>query len=523
MKLSIFVVFCLIGTSVALQHEQKELKIVGGADAIENSAPYMISLQEFVPSHNIFVHICGGSIVSENFVLTAGHCVEDNLNATFQVVAGEHNFHVTSGREQKRQVLGTEITVHEHYNRTYFVNDIALMKLLTPLEFIEGIVGKINLPPAGQIPSGDVILFGWGKISDNYKQEAPNILQTVKKDIIPNDICRNVLRLTDTDPILSSTQFCTGPLKKPIAGCFGDSGGPTVHGANDSIELVGVASWIIGKCSAIDTVNGYTRVSAYIDWINQKMEPFIVGGQDAVPHSAPYMISLQFLRRNGLFGHSCGGSIINPMWILSAGHCITLTPREPVVDTFKIIAGQHDLSTDSGNEQVRDVVAWAIHENYTGDVGPNDIAVLRLDTPLIFIVGIVEPVNLPQAGRVPVGDVTLFGWGSISETETAEIPNILQTVVKDIIPINICREILEVTFPNAPLSTTNICTGPLQSRITACSGDSGGPIVQGVQNENLEIVGVASWISAFPCGAINAVTVYVRVSAFIDWINQKIA
>lgn len=37
----------------------------------------------------------------------------------------------------------------------------------------------------------------------------------------------------------------------------------------------------------------------------------------------------------------------------------------------------------------------------------------------------------------------------------------------------------------------------------------------------LEIVGVASWISAFPCGAINAVTVYVRVSAFIDWINQK--
>ena len=199
-------------------------------------------------------------------------------------------------------------------------------------------------------------------------------------------------------------------------------------------------------------------------------DPFIVGGQDAIPHSAPYMVSLQFLRRNGLFGHSCGGSIINPMWILSAGHCITITPKEPVVDTFKIIAGQHDLSTDSGNEQVRDVVAWEIHENYNGDVGPNDIAVLRLDTPLIFVVGIVEPINLPQAGRVPLGDVTLFGWGSISETETAVIPNILQTVTKDIIPINICREILEVTFPNPPLSTTNICTGPLQSRITACSG-----------------------------------------------------
>lgn len=53
--------------------------------------------------------------------------------------------------------------------------------------------------------------------------------------------------------------------------------------------------------------------------------------------------------------------------------------------------------------------------------------------------------------------------------------------------------------------------------------DSGGPLVQRDENDLVEIVGVASWISAFPCGAINAVTVYVRVSAFNDWITETIA
>ena len=196
--------------------------VVGGEDAVENSAPYMISVQATISGPENFRHVCGGSIVSENFVLTAGHCItEIPSEATFQIVAGEHNFRVTTGREQKRQVLRNEIVVHENYTGDVAPYDLAILKLLIPLEFIEGIVGKINLPPVGRIHTGDVTLFGWGSISETETAEIPNILQTVTKDIIPNNICREILEVTVRDPPLSSTNVCTGPLQSHITACSG--------------------------------------------------------------------------------------------------------------------------------------------------------------------------------------------------------------------------------------------------------------------------------------------------------------
>lgn len=182
----------------------------------------MISLQASLNDPPNFRHVCGGSIISENFVLTAGHCITElPLQANFQIVAGEHNFIMNTGREQRRHVMRNDIFIHENYTGDVAPYDLAILKLLTPLEFIEGIVGKINLPPVGQIHSGDVTLFGWGSISETETAIIPNILQTVTKDIIPNDICREILEVTVRDPPLSSTNVCTGPLQTHITACSG--------------------------------------------------------------------------------------------------------------------------------------------------------------------------------------------------------------------------------------------------------------------------------------------------------------
>lgn len=120
-----------------------------------------------------------------------------------------------------------------------------------------------------------------------------------------------------------------------------------------------------------------------------------------------------------------------------------------------------------------------------GGVAPFDIALLGLESSLIFILGEIQRVHLPEPDSIPTGDVQLFGWGSTSMTESVSISDVLQTVTKDLMSVEMCREVLRSRYPlGMPIHITNICTGPLNSVITACSGDSGSPIVQ-MNEENV--------------------------------------
>lgn len=198
--------------------------------------------------------------------------------------------------------------------------------------------------------------------------------------------------------------------------------------------------------------------------------PLIVGGRDALENEAPYIASVQVDRQaNGEYRHTCGSSILSAVWILTAAHCIT--ENQPLVAPLRIVAGEHNFAVQSGNEQIRLTPNFIIHELYTGGVAPYDIALLQAATPLSLVTGIVQTIPLPTAGSIPTGDVQLFGWGSISMTENPIIPNILQTVTKDLLSLDLCREVLDNKYPEGtPLHSTNVCTGPLNSVITACSG-----------------------------------------------------
>jgi len=247
--------------------------------------------------------------------------------------------------------------------------------------------------------------------------------------------------------------------------------------------------------------------------------PHIVGGNNAAPGEFPHQVSMQVVILWLFRQHICGGTILSPEWILTAAHCVK---GVPFFASVEVLAGKHDLSKTEPSEQRVKVAQMYSHEKFGGGVGPYDVGLLRLKSPLTFT-DRVKPARLPQPNSIPQGAAILSGWGSISSSRIPTLPDILQTANLPLIEYSKCYAAIdqEADGEENPLRDTNVCTGPLGVQgLSACNGDSGGPLVQLNEGE-ATVIGIVSW-GFFPCGAKGSPSVYTRVSAYNDWINNKI-
>nr|AYV99639.1 venom polypeptide [Dolopus genitalis] len=234
----------------------------------------------------------------------------------------------------------------------------------------------------------------------------------------------------------------------------------------------------------------------------------IAGGYEAKPKSAPFIVSIQLKSNNG-FIHYCGGSIIDANWILTAAHCL----YEKNTRNMKIEAGRHNLKDQESTAQQRTIDSFVIHKLYTGGVAPYDIALIYTNQAFIWT-DAVKPAMLPSADKIPSGNVAIYGWGSTSKMTGAQFPDVLQTAVVKVLAQQECKKLLG--NGNANLHDTNMCTASPPEGVGVCSSDSGGPLVSGKD----EVIGVVSW-GEVPCGKPYSPSVYVRVSAFVNWISEK--
>uniref|UniRef100_A0A8C5WE88 Peptidase S1 domain-containing protein n=1 Tax=Leptobrachium leishanense TaxID=445787 RepID=A0A8C5WE88_9ANUR len=240
---------------------------------------------------------------------------------------------------------------------------------------------------------------------------------------------------------------------------------------------------------------------------------------EADPHSWPWQVSLQY-EKDGEYIHTCGGSLIHRFWVLTAAHCF-LSCRK-----YRIVLGEHDLSVDEGVEKDISVNPddIHIHVNWThGNLSlGNDIALIKLPVKT-QLTDQIQLACLPNAGqRLAVAyECFITGWGRRTPgvSEPVSVSDKLQQAQLTFETQNACsRE----KWWGSYIKDTMICAG--NETKSSCLGDSGGPLNCRRPPDGKWLVhGITSFFSSNGCNTEKKPTVFTRVSAHIDWIDDIIA
>ncbi|XP_045871702.1 suppressor of tumorigenicity 14 protein isoform X1 [Meles meles] len=242
----------------------RQSRVVGGTNADEGEWPWQVSLH--VQSQG---HVCGASIISPNWMVSAAHCFIDDRDFRYSdhkmwtAFLGLHD-------QSKRSATGVQeiglkrIITHPFFNDFTFDYDIAVLELEKPAEY-SSTVRPICLPESSHtFPAGKAIwVTGWGHTQEGGSSAL--ILQKGEIRVINQTTCESLLPQQITPRMM-----CVGYLSGGVDACQGDSGGPLSSvEADGRIFQAGVVSWGDG-CAQRDKPGVYTRLSEFRDWIKEQ-------------------------------------------------------------------------------------------------------------------------------------------------------------------------------------------------------------------------------------------------------------
>ncbi|XP_063032898.1 chymotrypsin-C-like [Melospiza melodia melodia] len=240
----------------------------------------------------------------------------------------------------------------------------------------------------------------------------------------------------------------------------------------------------------------------------------VVGGEDAVAHSWPWQISLQY-SRSGSWSHTCGGTLIAPQWVLTAAHCISSSK------TYRVVLGKQNLSEDDEPGSVAVAVEKTIvHEKWNSILitCSNDIALVKLAEE-VQETDTVRAACLPAAGKILSNNYPCYvtGWGRVRTN--GPLADALQQALLPVVDYETCSK---WDWWGSTVKKTMVCAGG-DGIVSGCNGDSGGPLNCQREDGIWEVEGIVSFGSGLKCNMKNKPTVFTRVSAYIDWINEKMS
>ncbi|CAH1789203.1 unnamed protein product [Owenia fusiformis] len=296
-KYILIVLVCFVAicdTKDAVTHSRRK-RLIGGDEIDEAEWPWLVSLQGKIPTTRFFglpvmftTVYCGGSVLNDNWIMTAAHCFDGHrgqakipgnwevrlASVKIKPSAADWLMHVLGkifDKEEWQQwnIDVDKILIHPQYERTsHWNNDIALVKLKKSVpsgeQFNE--IKKVKLPRQGDnsFPRDgqDCIMKGWGCTA-----KGSSVSSRAKAVELPKVNDQTCHRIYGTPMV---NRVCAGYNLASKGICSGDSGGPLVCKQNGQWVQAGIASF-----TSSDRPGGYpgafTRVTSYVNWIKETM------------------------------------------------------------------------------------------------------------------------------------------------------------------------------------------------------------------------------------------------------------
>ncbi|XP_051857450.1 acrosin-like [Antechinus flavipes] len=236
--------------------------------------PWMVSIQIISHSGGRY-HVCGGSLLTSIWVLTAAHCFKNKIDLNmWRLLVGAWKIQWRVGipldpRVQERKPV--QILIHELYNIQHNTNDIALVQMESPVHCDE-MVQTACLPHSNESPiraPESCIVAGWGFMY-GYAGLPALIVQEAKVIVVDLEKCN------ESDwyhGVVHANNLCVSYPEQTVDTCQGDSGGPLMCKDSETKKYVvhGIASWTIG-CARINLPGLYMSTWYFLNWITSKID-----------------------------------------------------------------------------------------------------------------------------------------------------------------------------------------------------------------------------------------------------------